>query len=115
MSIGTTTTTTSDAHTHHHHKNKKRRKDRLDRNSHIAIIGSGLGGLGAAISLELAGFTNIVLYERDVSVDSRREGYGLTLSYNPQGPLAYMGFWKKWHKKIVPVGVITRSGVMEGY
>ena len=78
-------------HHHHHHQNKERRKDRLNRNSRIAIIGSGLGGLGAAISLELAGFTDITLYERDVSVDSRREGYGLTLSYNPQGPLAYMG------------------------
>ena len=72
-------------------KNKKRKKDRLNLNSRIAIIGSGLGGLGAAISLELAGFTDIVLYERDGSVDSRREGYGLTLTYNPQGPLAYMG------------------------
>ena len=75
--------------------NKRRKKDRFNNNyntnSRIAIIGSGLGGLGAAISLELAGFTDILLYERDVSVDSRREGYGLTLTYNPQGPLAYMG------------------------
>ena len=59
--------------------------------SRIAIIGSGLGGLSAAISLERVGFTNIVLLERDASVDSRREGYGLTLSYHPQGPLAHMG------------------------
>ena len=71
--------------------NKKRKKERLDLHSRIAIIGSGLGGLGAAISLELAGFHNIVVYERDESIDARREGYGLTLTYNPRGPLAFMG------------------------
>lgn len=72
-------------------RNKKRKRERLDKNSRIAIIGSGLGGLGAAISLELAGFTNIVVLERDASFGARREGYGLTLSYNPKGPLAHMG------------------------
>jgi 2-polyprenyl-6-methoxyphenol hydroxylase-like FAD-dependent oxidoreductase len=72
-------------------RTKKRKKDRLDLNSRIAIIGSGLGGLGAAISLELAGFHNITVYERDESMTARREGYGLTLTYNPRGPLAYMG------------------------
>lgn len=71
--------------------NKKRKRERLDINSRIAIVGSGLGGLGAAISLELAGFTNITIYERDVSVEARREAYGLTLSYNPKGALAHMG------------------------
>lgn len=72
-------------------RNKKRKRERLDKNSRIAIIGSGLGGLGAAISLELAGFTNILVLERDASFGARREGYGLTLSYNPKGPLAHMG------------------------
>lgn len=70
---------------------KRRRKARLDKDARIAIIGSGLGGLGAALSLEQAGFTNVVIYERDVSPSSRREGYGLTLTYNPKGPLAQMG------------------------
>lgn len=70
--------------------NSKKRK-RLDKtNARIVIIGSGLGGLGAAISLHQAGFTNVVVYERDASVSARREGYGLTLSYNPKGPLAQM-------------------------
>ena len=71
---------------------KQRRKAaRLDKDARIAIIGSGLGGLSAAISLEQAGFTNVVVYERHVSPCSRREGYGLTLTYNPKGPLAQMG------------------------
>jgi NAD(P)-binding Rossmann-like domain len=71
---------------------KQRRKAaRLDKDARIAIIGSGLGGLSAAISLEQAGFTNVVVYERHVSPSSRREGYGLTLTYNPKGPLAQMG------------------------
>lgn len=69
---------------------RKRLKDRLDKSSKICIIGSGLGGLGAALSLEKAGFHNIVIFERDVSFDARREGYGLTLSYNPKGPLAHL-------------------------
>lgn len=70
---------------------KRRRKARLDKNARIVIIGSGLGGLGAAISLQQAGFTNVNIYERDASESSRREGYGLTLTYNPKGPLAQMG------------------------
>lgn len=71
--------------------NKRRRKTRLGKDARIAIIGSGLGGLGAALSLEQAGFTNVEIYERDASVCCRREGYGLTLTYNPKGPLAQMG------------------------
>ena len=70
---------------------KCRTKSRLDKSSKICIIGSGLGGLGAALSLEKAGFHNITIFERDVSVDARKEGYGLTLTYNPKGPLAHMG------------------------
>ena len=70
---------------------KRRRKTRLDKEAHIVIIGSGLGGLGAAISLEQAGFTNVEIFERDASACCRREGYGLTLTYNPKGPLAQMG------------------------
>jgi hypothetical protein len=71
--------------------NKRRRKTRLGKDARIAIIGSGLGGLGAALSLEQAGFTNVEIYERDASACCRREGYGLTLTYNPKGPLAQMG------------------------
>jgi salicylate hydroxylase len=53
----------------------------------IVIIGSGLTGLSTAIALERAGFQQISIYERDVSFDARKEGYGLTLDYNPVGVL----------------------------
>jgi 2-polyprenyl-6-methoxyphenol hydroxylase-like FAD-dependent oxidoreductase len=70
---------------------KRPKKDRLDKSSKICIIGSGLGGLGAALSLEKAGFCNVTIFERDVSAGARKEGYGLTLTYNSKGPLARMG------------------------
>jgi 2-polyprenyl-6-methoxyphenol hydroxylase-like FAD-dependent oxidoreductase len=73
------------------HGNKRRRKTRIGNDAHIVIVGSGLGGLGAAISLEQAGFTNVEIFERDASACARREGFGLTLTYNPKGPLAQMG------------------------
>jgi threonine dehydrogenase-like Zn-dependent dehydrogenase len=81
---------------------KRCRKTRLDKDARIVIIGSGLGGLGAAISLEQAGFTNIVVMERDASASARREGYGLTLTYNPKGPLAQMGLLEEVAQRDCP-------------
>ena len=69
---------------------KKRMK--LDKNhSRVVIVGGGLGGLSAALALEKAGFTQISLFERDESFEQQKEGYGLTLTYNPKGPLAALG------------------------
>jgi hypothetical protein len=71
---------------------KKRKRPRLDKqHSQIVIVGCGLAGLSAAISLEQAGFENVVIVERDASLASQKEGYGLTLSYGPKGPLAALG------------------------
>ena len=81
---------------------KRRRKTRLDKDARIVIIGSGLGGLSAAISLEQAGFTKITVMERDASASSRREGYGLTLTYNPKGPLAQMGLLEEVAQRDCP-------------
>jgi 2-polyprenyl-6-methoxyphenol hydroxylase-like FAD-dependent oxidoreductase len=70
----------------------KKRKRRLDKeHAKIVIVGSGLAGLSAAIALEQAGFCHIDVYERDASLEIQKEGYGLTLSYNPKGPLASLG------------------------
>ncbi len=68
--------------------NKKRQRRLNKEESNIVIVGSGLAGLSAAISLEQAGFSNVSIFERDDSFDRQTEGYGLTLSYNPKGPLA---------------------------
>jgi 2-polyprenyl-6-methoxyphenol hydroxylase-like FAD-dependent oxidoreductase len=81
---------------------KRRPKTRLEKDAHIAIIGSGLAGLGAALSLEQAGFTNISVFERDACPESRREGYGLTLTYNPNGPLAQMGLLEQVAQRDCP-------------
>lgn len=70
---------------------KRQKKQRLPKDASIAIVGGGLGGLGAALSLEQQGFTNVTVYERDASPSDAMEGYGLTLTYNPKGPLAKMG------------------------
>jgi hypothetical protein len=79
---GTTTTNT----------NTKRKKCRLDKKrDHVMIVGSGLAGLSCALSLEQAGYQNISLFERDVDFDAQKEGYGLTISYNPKGALAKLG------------------------
>ncbi len=59
--------------------------------SRIVIVGGGLAGLSVAVALEKAGFHHISLFERDLSFEQQKEGYGLTLTYNPKGPLASLG------------------------
>ena len=51
----------------------------MDKNSKIAVIGAGISGLALSISLKQLGFSNIKIFEKDVSFDSRRQGYGLTI------------------------------------
>lgn len=56
----------------------------------VAIIGSGVAGLSAAISLQKLGL-NVVVYEKDESFVSRKQGYGMTLTNSLNGPLAALG------------------------
>jgi 2-polyprenyl-6-methoxyphenol hydroxylase-like FAD-dependent oxidoreductase len=56
----------------------------------VAIIGSGVAGLSAAISLQKLGL-NVVVYEKDKSFASRKQGYGMTLTNSLNGPLAALG------------------------
>ena len=56
----------------------------------VAIMGGGIGGLAAAVALQQDG-ANVTVYERDVSFEDRKQGYGLTLTHNEQGPLAKLG------------------------
>ena len=70
---------------------KQRWLDDDDSSTKIVIVGGGLAGLSAALSLEKAGFHQISLFEKDESFEQQKEGYGLTLTYNPKGPLAALG------------------------
>lgn len=53
----------------------------------VCIVGGGIAGLGAALALQQRGF-RVTVFERDLLFEDRRQGYGLTLTNNPQGPLA---------------------------
>lgn len=88
-------------------KTKKRKKDQLLKSSNIAIIGGGIGGLSTALSLQLAGFSNVHVFERNDAPTNReqrkrRDGYGLTLTYNPKGPLAKMGILEELAQRDTP-------------
>ena len=73
-------------------KGSRVEEDPLKKDAKIGIVGGGIGGLSTALALKRAGFTNIVVYERDECFNQyRRDGYGLTLTYNPKGPLAKLG------------------------
>lgn len=64
-------------------KRKRNKQPKLDPSSaHISIVGSGLAGLAAAIALEQANFSHIHIFERDSSLSARKEGYGMTLTYD---------------------------------
>lgn len=52
--------------------------DDVDAQTHVVIIGAGVGGMAAALALQQRG-VNVAVFERDARCDLRR-GYGLTLS-----------------------------------
>ena len=82
---------------------RKCKRKRLDPStSNVVVIGAGLAGLSAALSLRRAGFRHIEVYERDPSLDYQKEGYGLTLTYNPKGPLSDLGVLETVAQKDCP-------------
>jgi hypothetical protein len=96
---------------------KKCKRQRLEKSSRIAIVGSGLGGLSAAICLEQAGFTNVTVYEKRQS-DQLPPGYGLTLTYNPKGALAQMGLLEEVASRDCPSRshyMFAKDGTILGY
>lgn len=60
------------------------------KNFRVTIIGSGIGGLSLAISLQKEGIP-FDIYERDVRLEDRREGFGLTLTCGKNGALDKLG------------------------
>jgi 2-polyprenyl-6-methoxyphenol hydroxylase-like FAD-dependent oxidoreductase len=58
----------------------------------VSIIGGGIGGLAAALALQLVNpHLKVKVFERDNQMSDRRQGYGLTLTNNKSGPLAKLG------------------------
>ena len=45
----------------------------------IGVVGGGIAGLAVALALQVGGFSNVAVFERDPSFASRRQGYGLTI------------------------------------
>lgn len=56
----------------------------------VIIIGSGVAGLSAALSLQNFGF-DVRVFEHDFDFVDRKQGYGLTLTYSVDGPLSKLG------------------------
>mmetsp|Transcript_20674 Transcript_20674/g.49066 ORF Transcript_20674/g.49066 Transcript_20674/m.49066 type:complete len:401 (+) Transcript_20674:340-1542(+) len=84
-------TSTCDAKGHGGRRRRKKKPKVDPMNDQIVVVGAGLAGLSTCLALENAGFQSIKLYERDSDFETQREGYGLTLTYNPKGPLAKLG------------------------
>lgn len=58
----------------------------------ICIVGGGIGGLAAALALQTqCPYYKVRVYERDMLMNDRKQGYGLTLTNNKTGPLAQLG------------------------
>ena len=97
---------------------KSKSKSRLEKDAPIAIVGCGIAGLSAAISLADAGFSNVSIFERDASQSLRREGFGLTLTYNPKGPLERLGILERVAQEDCPSRshyVFAPDGTVLGY
>jgi heterodisulfide reductase subunit A-like polyferredoxin len=67
----------------------------------IAIVGGGIAGLASALALQQKGF-KVTVYERDQLFEDRRQGYGLTLTNNPKGPLAELNLLQECIERDCP-------------
>ena len=109
----------------------------------VAVVGGGLGGLSTTLSilqLQQKFFTpavtnssssplpatpnkpnkifSVFCYERDQTFADRRNGYGLTLTYNPSGPLGKLGLLETVAKHDTPSRshyVFDNTGRILGY
>jgi salicylate hydroxylase len=137
-------------------KSKKNQQRLLQTDCHIGIVGSGLGGLSAALAILRCGMDSdtkrrskknksgqneateketvkehdtisspsssfqgrITIYERDLHASDRKEGYGMTLTYNPTGPLAQLDILESVAQKDCPSRshyLFNEKGEVMGY
>lgn len=94
--------------------------NKLEKDAKVAIIGAGIGGLATALAFKNSGFTNVTVYERDASFNCRREGYGLTLTYNnsSKGPLQQLGILEELAQEDTPSRshyTFDKDGYVLGY
>jgi len=81
------------------------------------IIGSGVAGLSAAISLQKLGL-HVLVYEKDESFASRKQGYGMTLTNSLNGPLAALNILDACIEKSCPSSchyIFNQEGDVLGY
>ena len=122
------------------HNNSSRRRGQITaatakaKTCHVAIVGSGLGGIAAALAIiklqnkseQSANTTaaaaatkyKITIYERDNSFSDRKEGYGMTLTYDPKGPLQKLGILEEVATRDCPSRchyLFTSEGNIKGY
>lgn len=64
---------------------------------HIAIVGTGMGGLGAALALAKKGFKNIAVYESASSLGF--VGAGIQMAPNMARILDRLGCWEEIEKE----------------
>lgn len=91
----------------------------LKTSSKIRIIGGGIGGLAVALSLRRHGFSNVHVYEKDESFDSRRQGYALTINASSTPYLTELGILDEVRRHNLPshshMSFDARNGDVIGY
>lgn len=76
--------------------NLSRKMSEIDSSSRrslkVGIVGCGLSGLATAVALKLSvGSFDVKIYEKDSSFESRRQGYGMTLTNSQNSAIAQLG------------------------
>lgn len=74
---------------HQHQSNNSKVRERLPIS--VAIVGGGIGGIALAIALQHRNIPCVV-YERDISFEERKQGYGLTMQQGARA-LRSLGFF----------------------
>ena len=67
----------------------------------VAIVGGGLSGLATALALQKIGI-KCTVFEKDLCFSDRMQGYGLTLTNNPKGPLNALGLLDECNERDCP-------------